>query len=147
MAARARIALAGVLVLIVVAALGTVVYLYGGSKPASGQGAQDFVIIASVNGFNGSALSPHSVNGAQQAPWPVIRVAKGTTVNITIYNRDQQAHSFQVAHYFDSDIQTIAPGQKLSVTFVANETGTFTMKCVIPCSIHWAMQDGELVVT
>ena len=127
--------------------LGAVAYLYGSPGQPVDHKVRNFLIVASVNGFNGSALSPHSTNGVQQSPWPVIQVPKGTLVNITVYNEDQQAHSFQVSHYFDSGIQTVAPGQMLVVTFLANQTGTFTMKCVIPCSIHWAMQSGELIVT
>jgi len=105
-------------------------------------GKASFVIVASLSGLNDSVD-----HGVPACDWPIIHVAKGTQVNITVINEDVQTHSFQVAHYFDSGIQTIAPGQRLNVSFLADEAGTFSMKCVIPCSIHWAMQSGELVVS
>ncbi len=142
-----RLALAAVLAVLVAAVLGGLLYYGGAPRSGGSSNVKDFTIIASIDGFNESALAPYSVDGVQQTPWPVIQVARGTVVNITVYNEDQQTHSFQIAHYFDSGIQTIAPGQKLTISFTANETGTFSMRCVIPCSIHWAMQDGALVVT
>jgi hypothetical protein len=30
---------------------------------------------------------------------------------------------------------------------MADESGTFRIYCSIPCTVHWAMQSGELVVT
>ncbi len=100
------------------------------------------MIVASATGFNDSAD-----HGVPACSWPIIEVAKGTSVNITVVNEDVQTHSFQVSHYFDTGIETVAPGQSLNVSFTASEAGTFTMKCVIPCSIHWAMQSGELIVS
>jgi FtsP/CotA-like multicopper oxidase with cupredoxin domain len=110
-------------------------------------GASNFQIVASVDGFNGSALAPYSSNGTQRVPWPVIQVTKGSEVSITVCNVDKQAHGFQIAHYYDSSIFTVAPGQSIRVTFVADQAGTFRVYCSILCSIHWAMQDGELEVT
>ncbi len=100
------------------------------------------LIVASITGFNDSAD-----HGVPASPWPVVQVSKGTLVNFTVYNSDKQAHGFQVAHYFDSSIETIAPGQTIHVSFIANETGTFRIYCSIFCTIHWAMQSGELIVT
>ena len=35
----------------------------------------------------------------------------------------------------------------MKVNFVANEAGKFRIYCNIFCSVHWAMQSGELVVS
>ena len=105
-------------------------------KPADG-----FMIVASANGFNDSVD-----HGVPNNPWPVIDVKKGSTVTILVCNADIQAHGFQVSHYFDGKIETLAPGRTLIVTFQANETGTFSIYCSIPCTVHWAMQSGRLVV-
>ncbi len=135
-----RIALATLIIVLVAASLGAVAY-YGGaaSRPPR---VQNILIIASITGFNDSAD-----HGVPSTPWPVVHVAKGTVVNFTVYNEDKQAHGFQVSHYLDTPIETIAPGQKVSFTFVTNETGTFRIYCSIFCSVHWAMQSGELVVS
>jgi FtsP/CotA-like multicopper oxidase with cupredoxin domain len=108
-----------------------------GMKPSGG-----FLIVASANGYNDSID-----HGVPQNPWPIIRVQKGTTVTISVYNSDHQAHGFQIAHYLDGSINSVAPGQTFKVSFVADETGTFQIYCNIFCTIHWAMQSGELVVT
>lgn len=100
------------------------------------------MIIASITGFNDSVD-----HGVPANPWPVIHVSKGTVLNFTVINEDKQAHGFQVSHYLDTPIETIAPGQKVSFTFVADEAGTFRIYCSIFCTVHWAMQSGELVVT
>ena len=91
------------------------------------------------------ARAPCAVNGVPQIACPVLRVSAGTIVNITVRNADVQPHGFQVAHYFDNTIEAVAPGQSLNVSFAANEAGTFKIYCDIPCSIHWAMQSGELI--
>ena len=141
MAPRNRVVLAVAIALIFAGSLSTVWYLNGGVAQ-SGPQIKSVLIVASISGFNDSAD-----HGVPASPWPVIQVSKGTMVNITVYNDDKQAHGFQVAHYFDSGIETIAPGQTIHVSFVANETGTFQIYCSIFCTVHWAMQSGELVVS
>ncbi len=113
-----------------------------GQSVGSDSRSQTFLIVASITGFNGSAD-----HGVPAACWPVIRVPQGTLVNITVTNIDKQAHGFNIAHYYDDGIVTVAPSQTINVSFVANETGTFKIYCSIFCTIHWAMQSGELVVT
>jgi len=148
MSTNGKVVLAVVVALGLAAAVGSLLYLsgYHGTTTTGGGKVQDFLIIASVDGFNGSALPPCAVNGVPQAACPVLRVGIGTSVNITVRNNDKQAHGFQVTHYFDNTIEVIAPGQSLNVSFVANEVGTFKIYCDIPCSVHWAMQSGELIV-
>lgn len=105
-------------------------------KPAGG-----FLIIANQNGFNDSIQ-----HGAPQKQWPVIVVNQGAKVSITVCNSDIQAHGFQITHYFDSNIQTVAPGQVIHVSFVADKVGDFEIYCSIFCSIHIFMQNGLLRV-
>jgi hypothetical protein len=106
-------------------------------KPAGG-----FLIIVNQNGFNDSVQ-----HGAPSKSWPVIQVQKGATVNLVVCNSDVQAHGFQITHYFNSNIQTVAPGQVIRVSFVASQSGIFMIYCSIFCSVHIFMQNGELVVT
>jgi len=106
-------------------------------KPPGG-----FLVIASNKGYNDSVD-----HGVPTNSWPVIMVQQGTTVNITVCNTDFQAHGFQVTHYYDSSIVTIVPGQAIHVSFVADEKGDFRIYCDIFCTIHWAMQSGELIVS
>jgi len=127
----------------VVASAGAVFYtlVQGTPKPPSGT-VDNFVIIASVTGFNDSIG-----HGVPANPWPVLHATRGDLVNITMYNEDKQAHGFQVAHCLASPIETIAPGQKVVFSFVADESETFQIYCDIPYTVHWAMQSGELVVS
>ena len=106
-------------------------------KPSGG-----FLVIASKDGFNDSID-----HGVPAKWWPLINVTQGQTVNITVCNTDFQAHGFQVAHYYDTYIVTVVPGQIVHVSFVANQAGKFRIYCNIFCSIHWAMQSGLLTVT
>jgi heme/copper-type cytochrome/quinol oxidase subunit 2 len=101
-----------------------------------------FLIIANANGFNDSIK-----HGVPKNSWPIITVQKGTNVTITVFNSDVEAHGFQVAHYLENPKQqTIPPGTSLTVTFVANTTGTFRIYCDIYCAVHSFMQSGELIV-
>ncbi|HUI23579.1 MAG TPA: hypothetical protein VLY82_04220 [Nitrososphaerales archaeon] len=119
------------------------VLLLNSHSGTTGQGSvQNVLIIASATGFNDSVD-----HGVPQNPWPVVHTTLGTTLNITVVNEDHQSHGFQVAHYYDNSIVAIPAGQTLHVTFVANEAGTFQIYCEIPCTVHWAMQSGELVVS
>ena len=131
------------LVVAAVAAVAVGAYLLsyhgGAATPAH---LQDVLIVESATGFNDSAG-----HGVPQNAWPVIRTTLGTTLNITVMNIDHQSHGFQVAHYYDSGIVAIPAGQSLHISFVANQSGTFQIYCEIPCTVHWAMQSGELIVS
>jgi len=109
----------------------------GCTKPPGG-----FLVIASNRGYNDSIG-----HGAPYNSWPIITVKQGSTVNITVCNTDVQSHGFQVAHYFDRNIESIAPGQVIHISFVASVNGTFQIYCSIFCTIHVFMQNGELIVT
>ena len=100
-----------------------------------------FLIVADVNGYNDSIG-----HGVPHNSWPIITVQKGTTVTVTLCNADHQPHGFQITHYHDSPIETVAPGESLTIRFVANMTGSFRIYCSIFCTVHGFMQNGELVV-
>ena len=148
----------GISVVVVLLGLIAEIYVFkfglGGSKPITGststtqnlpagcqKPAGGYLIIASVSGFNDSIS-----HGAPTKAWPIVTVNKGDTVKLVVCNIDSQAHGFQINNYFDSNIESVAPGQAITVSFVADKTGTFTIYCSIPCSVHIRMQSGELRV-
>ena len=107
-------------------------------KPAGG-----FLIVASLQGFNDSID-----HGVPANNWPVMTAKLGQNVTIVVCNADPtQAHGFQVDHYYDNSLISIAPGQVLRVSFIASQAGSFRVYCQILCSVHWAMQNGQLIVS
>ena len=109
----------------------------GCKKPANG-----YLIMATDEGFNDSKL-----HGAPTNSWPTINVTEGSTVNIVVCNVDiTSAHGFQINHYFDSNIESVRPGQVIIVSFIANKAGTFGIYCSIQCPPHIFMQSGALRV-
>ena len=117
----------------------------GIANSSSASSTVSFTIIESdpgnnYEGMNGSAFH-------LSTPWPVIQVYQGQTVVIHIYNcASSESHGFAIAHYFNSGA-TIRPGQSYTLTFVANQAGSFRAFCSIFCAIHPYMQNGELIVT
>jgi len=92
-------------------------------------------------GINGSYYKPL---GTQ---WPIIRVHQGDTVIITVINNDsREIHGFAIVHYDDKGFSD-APGQQHTITFVANEVGSFRVYCNVFCAIHPYMQNGVLIVS
>jgi len=103
-----------------------------------------FLILMDEYGYNDSVLKGAGPTKA----WPVISVAQGASVNIIVCNVDPyQSHGFQISNYFDSNIESVAPGQVLRVSFVASRAGTFRIYCAIFCTIHLFMEYGQLRVT
>ena len=95
-------------------------------------------------GYNDSVLE----GAGPTKSWPVVTVAQGEDVNITVCNADpSQAHGFQIAYYYDSKIVAVDPGQVIHVSFVATKAGTFRIYCAIFCTIHLFMEYGQLRVT
>ena len=136
-------------VIAIVGAGSVIVFSYAGSlRPSSSSSGQVvyFTIIESdppdpLAGMNGSYYKPL---GTQ---WPVIRVHQGDTVIITVINNDsREVHGFAIVHYDDKGFST-APGQRHTISFVANEVGSFRMYCNVFCAIHPYMQNGELIVS
>jgi len=92
-------------------------------------------------GMNGSYYKPL---GTQ---WPIIRVHLGDTVIITVMNNNsREIHGFAIVHYDDRGF-SLAPGQQHTITFVANQAGTFRMYCNVFCAIHPYMQNGAVIVS
>lgn len=92
-------------------------------------------------GMNGSYYKPLT------AQWPIIRVHQGDTVIITVINNDsREVHGFAIVHYDDRGF-SLAPGQQHTISFVANEAGTFRIYCNVFCAIHPYMQNGALIVS
>jgi hypothetical protein len=109
----------------------------GCRKPPDG-----YLIIADEEGFNGSKLV-----GSPAKSWPIINVPEGSNVDIVVCNVDPTfAHGFQIGHYFDSNIESVAPGQVITVLFVAKDAGAFQIYCSIFCPTHIFMQSGVLRV-
>jgi len=91
------------------------------------------------------------MNGSYYKPlgtqWPIIQVHLGDTVIITVINNNsREIHGFAIVHYDDRGFST-PPGQEHTITFVANEAGTFRVYCNVFCAIHPYMQNGELIVS
>lgn len=119
------------------AATSTSTVLSGGcTKPASG-----FLIIADSRGFNDSVDK-----NLTAAPWPLIMVKAGTNVTITVCNNDVQSHGFNIQHYHETPIESLYPGEVKTISFVADESGTFWIRCEIWCTIHQFMIYGQLRV-
>jgi heme/copper-type cytochrome/quinol oxidase subunit 2 len=119
----------------------------GQPTPSSSSGQiVHFTIIESdppdpLAGMNGSYYKPL---GTQ---WPVIRVHQGDTVIITIINNNsREIHGFAIVHYDDKGF-SLAPGQQRTISFVADEVGSFRMYCNVFCAIHPYMQNGEVIVS
>jgi hypothetical protein len=92
-------------------------------------------------GLNGSYYKPL---GTQ---WPIIRVHQGDTLIITVINNNsREIHGFAIVHYDDRGF-SLAPGQQHTISFVANEVGSFRIYCNVFCAIHPYMQNGALIVS
>ncbi len=148
-----------VAVIVVIATLGVasvIVFSHAGSLMPSSSGQPSpssssshvlyFTIIESdppdpLAGMNGSYYKPLTTQ------WPVIRVHQGDTVIITVINNDsREVHGFAIVHYDDRGF-SLAPGQRHTISIVANEVGSFRMYCNVFCAIHPYMQNGELIVS
>ncbi len=133
------------MIILVVGALTSVIFLNQFVKgPPNDEfcakSAEGFLIVASNMGYNDSATKGN-------ASWPIITVQKDTIVNIIVYNADTQTHGFQISHYLVSPTESIPSGQKLNISFCANEGGIFRIYEGIMSSIDILMQNGELAVT
>lgn len=67
---------------------------------------------------------PNTTCTGARIPGPVLRVKHGQRVKITIDNLRAERHGFEVTGYPDSKTE-IAPNSCCSVTFTADQTGTF----------------------
>jgi heme/copper-type cytochrome/quinol oxidase subunit 2 len=104
-----------------------------------------FTIIESDPGNNYEGMNGSAYH--LSTPWPVMQVFKGQTVVIHVINcASSESHGFAVAHYFVAGT-TVRTGQSYTLTFNANQAGTFRVYCSIFCAIHPLMQNGELIVS
>jgi heme/copper-type cytochrome/quinol oxidase subunit 2 len=142
-------------VIVIITAIGVgsiIAFWYAGflsSQPTQSSASVQvvhFTIIESdppdpLAGMNGSYYKPL---GTQ---WPIIQVHLGDTVIITVINNNsREIHGFAIVHYDDRGFST-PPGQQHTITFVANEAGTFRMYCNVFCAIHPYMQNGAVIVS
>jgi len=92
-------------------------------------------------GMNGSYYKPLTTQ------WPIIRVHLGDTVILTVINNNsREIHGFAIV-YYDSRGFSLAPGQRHTITFIADEDGSFRIYCNVFCAIHPYMQNGVLIVS
>jgi len=90
-------------------------------------------------GFNGSMF--HS------GPWPMMNVTLGEGVWIHLVSNDTiQSHGFAIVTYFNRGL-VLGPGECNDVTFTANQLGSFRVYCFVICTVHPAMQNGEVNVS
>ena len=98
-------------------------------------------IILDSSGFNDSKAL-----GAPSRLPALLQIQKGETVNLIICNFDPvEAHGFVISHYFDVGV-TLRPGESHKISFVAKDTGAFTIYCNVLCPVHLFML-SKLVVT
>lgn len=102
--------------------------------------SRTFTIIANSDGYNQSRVV------AGLGIWPVATVSRCDSVTFKIVNTDTQAHGFAVGYYSRAGL-TIAPSQALSLSFVAVKAGQFRLYCIIICTVHDFMLNGQLNVT
>ncbi len=97
-------------------------------------------LILDSSGFNNS-----NALGAPSRLPTLLQFQNGQTVNLMICNFDPvEAHGFVISHYFDAGV-TLKPGESYKISFVAKDTGAFTIYCNVLCSVHQFMV-GKLVV-
>jgi hypothetical protein len=106
------------------------------TRPAGG-----FLIVASSMGYNDSVA-----HGAPIKTWPILDVGKGSNVSITVCNTYQQPIGFQVMHYLESQTEVVAPDHAITVSFLADQTGSFLIYCSVFSPIHIYLQGGEVRV-
>lgn len=114
-----------------------------GTSPSSSSSTVYFTIIESdrgpMEGMNGSAYHLGEA-------WPVLEVQQGDTVVIHIISENaSEVHGFTITHYFDPGVGLL-PGGQYTVKFVASESGTFIVTCLIFCAIHPLMDYGKFIV-
>jgi heme/copper-type cytochrome/quinol oxidase subunit 2 len=116
------------------------------SQPSPSGQVLHFTIIESdppdpLAGMNGSYYKPLNTQ------WPIIRVHMGDTVILTVINNNsREIHGFAIV-YYDNRGFSLAPGERHTITFVADEVGNFRMYCNVFCAIHPYMQNGALIVS
>ncbi len=96
-------------------------------------------LIVDSSGFNNSKaqITPSRLP-------TLLQFQKGETVNLIVCNFDTGMHGFAITHYADAGV-TLRVGESYKISFVAKDTGDFTIYCNIFCSLHPFLL-GKLVV-
>ena len=90
-------------------------------------------------------LDDSGFNDSVHRGQPTIEYQRGNAVNILVCNLDPvQSHGFAIDHYFAAGV-TLRPGEASKVSFVARDTGSFTIYCNVFCTVHTFMK-GTLTV-
>jgi cytochrome c oxidase subunit 2 len=72
------------------------------------------------------------------------KVKKGVPVHITLQNKDGM-HGANIAD-FGVNLQSKSPTDKPEATFTPNKTGTFIIKCSVPCGTGHMTMTANLIV-
>ncbi len=96
-------------------------------------------LILDSSGFNNSKaqITPSTLP-------TLLQFQKGETVNLLVCNFDTDTHGFAITHYLDVGV-TLRAGESYKISFVAKDTGAFTIYCNLLCAIH-RFTLGKLVV-
>jgi FtsP/CotA-like multicopper oxidase with cupredoxin domain len=120
--------------------------LPGRSQPTNTAGVScpayytNFVVIANERGYNDSID-----HGVPQNYWPVLCAHQGDTVTIKVENTGTEPHGFAIDHYYPQGA-SLAVGNNLTITFIADQKGAFLIYCTVLCAVHPWMLSGLLVV-
>ncbi len=100
-------------------------------------------------------VATFSGQGAAAHRWypTMLVVRKGDTVDLAIGNPDEFNHVFELTGY-DLRTKKLTPGSTDSIRFIANRTGVFAYRCILPhnpaagdCTPDHDLMRGYLIVT
>lgn len=138
------------LILSLAALVISVIAFAGRSRPSAASGPRapatlDLSMVVAT--FSGQGVAAHR--------WypTMLVVRKGDTVDLAIGNPDQVNHQFELTGY-DLKTKKLTPGSSDSIRFVADRTGVFAYRCVLPhdpatgdCTPDHDLMRGYLIVT
>jgi cytochrome c oxidase subunit 2 len=94
------------------------------------------------SGHDGEVITLTGAHGAWSHD--TIRVKQGQRLRLRLISNDV-VHGFMLKGY-DIEIDEVYPGKEKVIDFVADEHGTFTFVCTVPCSPDHREMRGKLVV-
>lgn len=113
---------------------------FGPPCPSSATGSlgqTHFTLLISNQGFNDSRNS---------VSCPSLTVTREQSVTIHVVNNDVELHGFVITHYLGGGIM-VGAGQSADITFVADQSGSFSFYCNVGCGAHHYLLNGRLNVT